>query len=235
MSASRTFTVPDFGPNDILTSDQIDIRAVKVSHFDFEDGLYIQSGDLTVQPNSSFFISITNFSTFPLAINQMLGYSSCPKIDVDGNSLITLDMHVSSDASSSVKSSIPTATAVVNSTNGSIQNVKGFLVDIWELDTLDTLLNSKFIRIDSHCIVNNSNAYIAQDSDKDFLKPVYIAAGAEAVLLIKNTGSAIADMNFTLAGKFVSNLPGVQVVPFTVDDTETTVDSDLITVDKTEV
>ena len=31
MSDARTFTVPDFGPNDLLTSDKIGERAVKVS------------------------------------------------------------------------------------------------------------------------------------------------------------------------------------------------------------
>ncbi len=31
MSNNRTFTVPDFGPNDLLTSDKIGDRAVKVS------------------------------------------------------------------------------------------------------------------------------------------------------------------------------------------------------------
>ena len=45
MSDNRTWTVPDFGPNDLLTSDKIGERAVKVSLDNLSDveGLLVSS------------------------------------------------------------------------------------------------------------------------------------------------------------------------------------------------
>lgn len=39
MSQRRTFTVPEFGPNDLLTSDKIGERAVKVEEVNPQDEL----------------------------------------------------------------------------------------------------------------------------------------------------------------------------------------------------
>ena len=200
------------------------------------DAVIVNVNSLTILPNQTRYIVFDNLTADHFKLFQVPGVSSVPDTSTTGISAISTTVLFNSNVTAFNYS--PQISIHSNSNTGKFTNVKGLLLDGRETTTTPNLTDE--VAMGLHTVLNRvGTTFQPYQSQNDYLKPLYIAAGEQLTIRVTNTPLDTTGVPVTyslaLMGQFVVNFPGISQNPLLIDNEVITVDSDTVLTNQVDI